>query len=70
MTVRRTLIVRLGQLLRRRGQAARGLRLTLHVNGGATWEISHRMSEASAHHEDLRPLACRLTDPPASGAAG
>ncbi|GAA2616375.1 hypothetical protein GCM10010304_82400 [Streptomyces roseoviolaceus] len=56
------MVVQLGQLLRQRGQAARALRLTLHFAGGATWETSRRLQEASAHDEDLRTLAYRLMD--------
>ncbi|MEU5274824.1 hypothetical protein AB0G87_00240 [Streptomyces asoensis] len=56
------LVVRLGHLLRRRGQAARGLTLVLQFAGGTTWEKSRRLPEPSAHDDDLRTLAYRLMD--------
>ncbi|WP_333739899.1 DNA polymerase Y family protein [Streptomyces sp. IBSBF 2806] len=56
------LVVRLGHLLRRRGQAACGLTLTLKFVGGATWEKTRRLPEPSAHDDDLRALAYRLMD--------
>ncbi|WP_055712059.1 DNA polymerase Y family protein [Streptomyces torulosus] len=56
------LVVRLGQDLRRRGQAARALRLTLTFAGGATWETTRRLAAPSAHADDLRVLAYRLMD--------
>jgi DNA polymerase-4 len=56
------LVVRLGRLLRRRGQAARALTLTLKFAGGASWDITRRLPEPSAHDEDLRTLAYRLMD--------
>ncbi|MFD7812087.1 hypothetical protein ACFV6E_03925 [Streptomyces sp. NPDC059785] len=56
------LVVRLGLVLRRRGQAARALTLTLRFAGGASWERTRRLSAASAHEEDLRALAYRLID--------
>jgi DNA polymerase-4 len=56
------LVVRLGLLLRRRDQVARGLTLTLRFAGGATWEKTRRLVAASAHDEDLRLLAYQLMD--------
>ncbi|MFF4734232.1 hypothetical protein ACFY3M_55785 [Streptomyces mirabilis] len=56
------LVVTLALQLRRRGQAARGLTLTLRFAGGATWEKTRRLPEASAHDDDLRTLAYRLID--------
>jgi DNA polymerase-4 len=56
------LVVRLGRLLRRRGQAARALTLTLKFAGGSSWDITRRLPEPSAHDEDLRALAYRLMD--------
>jgi DNA polymerase-4 len=56
------LVVRLGLLLRRRGQAAQALTLTLHFAGGTSWEKTRRLPEASAHDEDLRTLAYQLMD--------
>nr|WP_168518557.1 hypothetical protein [Streptomyces sp. S1D4-11]QIZ02348.1 hypothetical protein HEP87_55705 [Streptomyces sp. S1D4-11] len=56
------LVVTLALQLRRRGQAARGLTLTLRFAGGTTWEKTRRLPEASAHDDDLRTLAYRLID--------
>ncbi|MFE9685100.1 hypothetical protein [Streptomyces sp. NPDC006285] len=56
------LVVRLGLRLRRRGQVARGLTLTLRFAGGTAWEKTRRMAEASAHDDDLRTTAYRLID--------
>ncbi|MFI8932450.1 hypothetical protein ACIG3E_32900 [Streptomyces sp. NPDC053474] len=56
------LVVRLGALLRRRGQVARTLALRLEFAGGASWERSRRLAEASANEVDLRTLAYRLMD--------
>ncbi|MCX5262437.1 hypothetical protein [Streptomyces sp. NBC_00199] len=56
------LVVQLGHLLRRRGQAARGLTLVLKFAGGASWEKTRRLAEPSAHEDDLRALAYRLMD--------
>ncbi|MDQ0585836.1 DNA polymerase Y family protein [Streptomyces rishiriensis] len=56
------LVVRLGHLLRGRGQAARGLTLVLKFAGGASWERTRRLPEPSAHDDDLRVLAYRLMD--------
>ncbi|ELS50401.1 DNA polymerase Y family protein [Streptomyces viridochromogenes] len=56
------LVMRLGRLLRRRGQAARALTLTVRFVGGTSWEKTRRLAEPSAHDEDLRALACRLMD--------
>ncbi|WP_331745606.1 DNA polymerase Y family protein [Streptomyces mirabilis] len=56
------LVVTLAHQLRGRGQAARGLTLTLRFAGGTTWEKTRRLPEASAHDDDLRTLACRLID--------
>ncbi|MGW2938326.1 DinB/UmuC family translesion DNA polymerase [Streptomyces sp. NPDC001156] len=53
------LVVELGHLLRRRGQAARALTLTLRFAGGPSWEESRRLPEASAHEKDLRITGCR-----------
>lgn len=56
------LAVRLGRLLRRRGQAARALTLSLRFAGGTSWDLTRRLPEPSAHDEDLRVLAYRLMD--------
>jgi DNA polymerase-4 len=56
------LVVQLGTELRRRGQAARALTLTLSFAGGPTWEKTRRMVEPSAHEDDLRLLAYQLMD--------
>ncbi|GGW76825.1 DNA polymerase Y family protein [Streptomyces galilaeus] len=56
------LVVQLGLLLRRRGQAARALTLTLKFAGNGSWEKTRRLTEPSAHDEDLRGLAYRLMD--------
>ncbi|MFZ4145483.1 DNA polymerase Y family protein [Streptomyces griseoincarnatus] len=64
-TVRATLldlVVQLGRLLRRRGQAARALTLTLRFAGGTSWEKTRRLTEPSAHDDDLRTLAYQLMD--------
>ncbi|MFF4838002.1 hypothetical protein [Streptomyces sp. NPDC001315] len=55
-------MVRLGHLLRRRGQAARALTLTLSFAGDGRWDRTRRLAEASAHEDDLRLLAYRLMD--------
>ncbi|MFC9646715.1 hypothetical protein ACFTZF_51310 [Streptomyces mirabilis] len=55
-------VVTLAVQLRGRGQAARGLTLKLRFAGGATWEKTRRLPEASAHDDDLRTLAYRLID--------
>ncbi|MGW2969103.1 DinB/UmuC family translesion DNA polymerase, partial [Streptomyces mirabilis] len=56
------LVVTLAHQLRGRGQAARGLTLTLRFATGATWEKTRRLPEASAHDDDLRTPAYRLID--------
>ncbi|MER6563446.1 hypothetical protein ABT300_38130 [Streptomyces sp. NPDC001027] len=56
------LVVQLGHLLRRRGQAARGLTLVLKFAGGTSWEKTRRLAEPSAHDDDLRTLVYRLMD--------
>ncbi|MFF4519693.1 DNA polymerase Y family protein [Streptomyces mirabilis] len=56
------LVVTLAHQLRHRGQAARGLTMTLRFAGGTTWEKTRRLPEASAHDDDLRTLAYRLID--------
>ncbi|MFF1548057.1 hypothetical protein [Streptomyces sp. NPDC058291] len=56
------LVVQLGHLLRRRGQAARGLTLVLKFAGGTSWEKTRRLAEPSGHDDDLRTLAYRLMD--------
>ncbi|MDF3299079.1 DNA polymerase Y family protein [Streptomyces tropicalis] len=56
------LVVRLGQVLRRRHQAARALTLELRFAGGTSWDTTRRLPEPSAHDEDLRALAYRLMD--------
>ncbi|MFE6165821.1 hypothetical protein ACFQ7F_43755 [Streptomyces sp. NPDC056486] len=64
-TVRATLldlVVELGATLRQREQAARALTLQLRFAGGASWERSRRLTEASGHTEDLRVMAYRLMD--------
>ncbi|MGX1541050.1 DNA polymerase Y family protein [Streptomyces adustus] len=55
-------VVTLAHQLRRRGQAARGLTLTLRFAGGTTWDKTRRLTEASAHDDDLRTTAYRLID--------
>ncbi|MFE0508831.1 hypothetical protein [Streptomyces sp. NPDC058964] len=56
------LVVRLGLLLRGRGQAARALTLTLKFAGGTSWEKTRRLAGPSAHDEDLRTTAYQLMD--------
>lgn len=56
------LVVRLAQLLRRRGQAARALTLTLTFAGTSRWEKTRRLPVPSAHDDDLRILAYQLMD--------
>ena len=56
------LVVRLGVLLRGRGQVAQGVTLTLEFAGGGKWSRAKRLAEASAHEEDLRVMAYRLMD--------
>ncbi|MEU6366981.1 hypothetical protein ABZ876_14930 [Streptomyces sp. NPDC046931] len=56
------LVVQLGHLLRRRGQAARALTLTLRFAGGSRRDKTRRLPEASAHDDDLRVTAYRLID--------
>ncbi|MGX1913644.1 DNA polymerase Y family protein [Streptomyces phaeochromogenes] len=56
------MVVQLAHQLRQRGQVARGLTLTLRFAGGASWEKTRRMPEASAHDDDLRTLAYRIVD--------
>ncbi|MEU9671366.1 hypothetical protein AB0E25_38645 [Streptomyces bobili] len=56
------LVVRLGILLRRRGQVARSLTLTLKFAGGTSWEKTRRLAEPSGHDDDLRALAYQLMD--------
>ncbi|MER8226105.1 hypothetical protein ABTZ58_37410 [Streptomyces sp. NPDC094143] len=50
-------VVRLALLLRWRHQAARGLMLTLKFAGGGRWEKTRRLTEPSAHDDDLRTAA-------------
>lgn len=54
------LVVQLGGELRRRGQAARAL--TLSFAGGPKWEKTRRLTEPSAHEDDLRLLTYQLMD--------
>ncbi|WP_306192106.1 MULTISPECIES: hypothetical protein [unclassified Streptomyces] len=56
------LVVRLGLLLRRRDQAARALTLALRFAGGTSWEKTRRLTEPSAHDDDLRTAAYQLMD--------
>ncbi|MFD3382260.1 MULTISPECIES: hypothetical protein [unclassified Streptomyces] len=56
------LVVQLAHQLRRRGQVARGLTLTLRFAGGAAWEKTRRLPEASAHDIDLRTVSYQLID--------
>ncbi|WP_440581078.1 DNA polymerase Y family protein [Streptomyces sp. PT19] len=56
------LVVRLGIDLRRRGQAPRALTLTLKFAGGTSWDKTRRLTEPSAHDDDLRTLAYQLMD--------
>jgi DNA polymerase-4 len=55
-------VVRLALLLRRRHQAAHGLTLTLTFADGARWEKTRRLTEPSAHDDDLRTTAYQLMD--------
>lgn len=55
-------VVRLGTLLRGRGQAAQGMTLALDFAEGASWSRTRRLPYASAHDEDLRVAAYRLMD--------
>ncbi|MFI9343991.1 hypothetical protein ACIG0D_22405 [Streptomyces sp. NPDC052773] len=48
--------------MRRRGQAARALTLTLRFAGGTSREKTRRLAEPSAHDDDLRQLAHQLMD--------
>ncbi|MDT0468629.1 CBS domain-containing protein [Streptomyces gibsoniae] len=56
------LVVRLGLLLRPRGQAARALTLTFRFAGNSSWEKTRRLPEPSPHDENLRILAHQLMD--------
>ncbi|MFF8235088.1 DNA polymerase Y family protein [Streptomyces caelestis] len=56
------LVVRLGALLRRRGQAARAVTLVLTFAGGSRWEKTRCLAEPSAHDDDLRALTYQLMD--------
>ncbi|MFJ1877311.1 MULTISPECIES: DNA polymerase Y family protein [Streptomyces] len=56
------LVVRLGQLLRGRDQAARALTLTLTFAGDGRWEKTRRLAEPSGHDDDLRLIAYQLMD--------
>lgn len=56
------LVVRLGMLMRRRGQASRALTLKLTFAGGGSWAKTRRLPEPSAHDDDLRLLAYQLMD--------
>ncbi|MEU5893875.1 hypothetical protein ABZ835_44825 [Streptomyces sp. NPDC047461] len=56
------LVVRLGTVLRGRGQVARAVTLTLTFAGGGRWERARRLVEPSAHDDDLRTLAYQLMD--------
>ncbi|MER6274441.1 hypothetical protein [Streptomyces sp900105755] len=56
------LVVQLGSELRRRGQAARALTLTLTFAGGPAWEKTRRLPEPSGHEDDLRQLTYQLMD--------
>ncbi|MEU8851916.1 hypothetical protein AB0C70_38115 [Streptomyces sp. NPDC048564] len=56
------LVVQLGHLLRRRGQAALALTLTLRFASGTSWDATRRLPEPSAHDDDLRALAYQLMD--------
>ncbi|MFI1035951.1 hypothetical protein [Streptomyces sp. NPDC020951] len=55
-------VVRLGTLLRGRGQAAQGMTLALDFAEGTSWSRTRRLPFASAHDEDLRAAAYRLMD--------
>ncbi|PNG19991.1 hypothetical protein [Streptomyces cahuitamycinicus] len=54
-------MVRLGRVLRRRGQAARAATLRLFA-GGSRRERNRRPGEPSVHDDDLRATAYQLTD--------
>ncbi|SED58640.1 DNA polymerase-4 [Streptomyces sp. Ag109_O5-10] len=56
------LVVQLGAELRRRGQAAHALTLTLTFAGGPAWEKTRRLPEPSGHEDDLRRLTYQLMD--------
>ncbi|WP_406126871.1 hypothetical protein [Streptomyces sp. NBC_00989] len=55
-------VVQLGVELRRRGQAARALTLTLTFAGGLAWEKTRRLAEPSGHEDDLRQLTYQIMD--------
>ncbi|MEU7466301.1 MULTISPECIES: DNA polymerase Y family protein [Streptomyces] len=57
-----SLVVQLALRLRRRGQAARALTLTLRFADGTGWEKTRRLPEPSAHEDDLRTVAYQLMD--------
>ncbi|MFD7134858.1 hypothetical protein [Streptomyces sp. NPDC059894] len=56
------LVVQLALLLRRRGQAARVLTLTVDFAGTGSWEKTRRLKEPSAYDETLHILAHQLMD--------
>ncbi|MFD5843735.1 DinB/UmuC family translesion DNA polymerase [Streptomyces chartreusis] len=57
------LVIRLGQLLRGRDQAAaRALTLTLTFAGDGRWGKTRRLAEPSGHDDDLRLIAYQLMD--------
>ncbi|WP_369181847.1 hypothetical protein [Streptomyces mutabilis] len=56
------LVVQLARLLHRRGQAPWILALSPQFAGGTTWERTRRLPVPSAHDEDPRTMAYRLTD--------
>ncbi|MEU3342435.1 hypothetical protein [Streptomyces sp. NPDC006668] len=56
------LVIRLGQQLRRREQAARAVTLSLAFAGNSRWEKTRRLAEPSAHDDDLRLAAYQLMD--------
>jgi DNA polymerase-4 len=55
-------VVRLAVLLRGRHQAARAVTLTLKFAGVGTWAKTRRLTELSAHNDDLRTAAYQLLD--------
>ncbi|MEH0407380.1 hypothetical protein ACFY7V_33955 [[Kitasatospora] papulosa] len=56
------LVVTLGDRIRGRGQIACGLTLAVRLAGGGTAERTKRLSQPSAHTEDLRTGTLRLLD--------
>ncbi|WP_328826048.1 DinB/UmuC family translesion DNA polymerase [Streptomyces sp. NBC_00252] len=64
------LVVHLGAELRRRGQSARALTLTLSFADGPAWEKTRRTVEPPAHEDDLRLLTYQVKDAAGPSGAG